>query len=299
MVCRNPITYVIRQGDTLFKIARDHHTTVPQIYALNPGIDAYNLQIGSALTLCPGVNSAAPPAETEPRIFPIPPIGTIRPPVTPVPPIGTIPPIVTPVPPIGTIPPITPVPPIGILPPVMPVPPIGTLPPCPGADLCCLMRLLWAQHVYWTRMLIISICERLRDQNDVARRLLKNPGDIAAVFAKYYPQSVAQNISDLLTEHLQIGANLITALRDQKTKEADGLNREWHANADKMADYFASINSKYDCEELRKMLYEHLALTAREVNMRLKQDYPADIEAFNQVEREAMKMADYFTAGLS
>jgi len=160
------------------------------------------------------------------------------------------------------------------------------------------MRETWAQHVYWTRMLIISIVERLNDQNDVTNRLLKNPGDIAKIFAKYYPADTAKAIEGLLTEHLQIGAALITAVRDRDTAQADQLNRRWYANADKMAEAFSNISPYYSYEELQKMLYTHLDLTTQEVVARVSGNYPADINAFDQVEQEAMSMADYFTSGM-
>ena len=42
-------------------------------------------------------------------------------------------------------------------------------------------RTLWEQHVAWTRMLIISIAEGLRDEKQVTDRLLRNADDMAAV----------------------------------------------------------------------------------------------------------------------
>ena len=160
------------------------------------------------------------------------------------------------------------------------------------------MRLLWEQHVYWTRMLLISIAERLKDQPYVTDRLLRNPYDIADIYADYYGEAVAKTIAQLLTEHLQIGAALITALRDKKTAEAKDLTNKWYANADKMADAFSSINPYYDRDELHKMLYTHLDLTTREVEMRLAENYKADIEAFDRVEQEAISMADYLSSGI-
>lgn len=173
--------------------------------------------------------------------------------------------------------------------------------PCPNPvsqiNLINNMRTVWSQHVYWTRMLIISIAERLQDENDVTARILQNPNDIANIFANYYPLKVAGKISKLLTEHLQIGAQLVTALRDKKTAEANILNHQWYANADEMADAFSTINPYYDREELRNMLYIHLDLTKQEAAMRLAKNYPADIAYFNKIEQEAMLMADYFTSG--
>lgn len=160
------------------------------------------------------------------------------------------------------------------------------------------MRLAWLQHIYWTRMVLISIAERLQDQEATTNRLLKNPKDIANIFELYYGSEIANKISDLLTEHLQIGAELITALRDGKSQEADDLNQKWYLNADQMADAFSSINPNYNREDVRKMLYEHLDLTKKEVSMRLAKDYNADIDAFDEVEQAVLNMADYFSDGI-
>jgi len=160
------------------------------------------------------------------------------------------------------------------------------------------MRFVWLQHIYWTRLLIISIVERLKDQDATAVRLLQNPNDMAAIFANYYPADVAQNIAKLFTEHLQIGGELITVLRDGKKAETTKLDKEWYINADKIAAYFASINPEYNYQELKIMMYSHLDLTKKEVAARLAGNYAADIEAFGKVEQEAIMMADYFSKGL-
>ncbi|HZJ98870.1 MAG TPA: LysM peptidoglycan-binding domain-containing protein [Tissierellaceae bacterium] len=43
--------YTIRQGDTLWQLARTYNTTVEAIMALNPGIDPNNLQIGQVICI--------------------------------------------------------------------------------------------------------------------------------------------------------------------------------------------------------------------------------------------------------
>jgi len=160
------------------------------------------------------------------------------------------------------------------------------------------VRLAWEQHVYWTRMLLVSIAEKLKDQNDVTNRLLQNPYDMAKIYAGYYTVEIAKKIAQLLTEHLQIGAALITALRDKKSAEADNLSRQWYINADKMVEMFSGINPYYKHEELRKMFYNHLQLTTQEIAMRLAGNFKADIQAFGKVEQEALSMADYFSSGI-
>ena len=232
MFCPYPVAYMVRKGDTLHRLARYYHTTVPSLLALNPNVDPYNLQIGSTLIICPGEGTDMPqPPDTRPTL---------------------------------------------------------------SQD----MRLAWAQHVYWTRLLLISIAERLNDLGATTARLMRNPRDIADIFARYYGAETADAIARLLTEHLQIGAELIQALRDGKTEDAARLKAQWYANADRMAEAFAAINPHWGREEMRDMLRTHLDLTTDEVAARLSGRYEDDVKAFDAVEREAMQMADVFAAGI-
>lgn len=51
--CR-PTFHVVQQGDTFYRLAQRYHTTVPDIIMRNPGINPYNLQIGTRLRICAG-----------------------------------------------------------------------------------------------------------------------------------------------------------------------------------------------------------------------------------------------------
>ena len=160
------------------------------------------------------------------------------------------------------------------------------------------MNLVWEQHIMWTRMLLISIAENLKDLEATQTRLLRNPKDIADVFRQYYGNNIASEIQRLLTEHLVIGKDLIVALKNKNQEQANTLNTKWYQNADRMAEAFSSINPFYLKEEIRKMLYEHLRLTTEEVNARLRADYVADINAYDMVQREILKMSQFFVNGI-
>ena len=69
-------------------------------------------------------------------------------------------------------------------------------------DLLKRMNLAWEQHIMWTRMLLISIAENLKDCSATEARLLQNPRDIANVFERFYGKNVANVIEKLITEHL-------------------------------------------------------------------------------------------------
>ena len=239
--CPQQIVYTIKQGDSLYTIAKYHKTTIESILDMNANINPYILQPGSKIRLCPGEEFTMEPE----------------------------------------------------------IPEMTHCIKCnEQLALSNDMRQAWLQHVYWTRMLIISIVERLADAPEVANRLLENPYDIASIFGRYYSKDVADLIQKLLTEHLQIGAAIITAARDENQEEVDRLNIMWYENADEMADAFSSINPYYNREMVQQMLYQHLSLLTEELNKRIMGYYNEDIDAFNEGEREAMAMADYFVTGI-
>lgn len=54
--------YTIKQGDTIYQLARTYNTTVEAILAANPGIDPMNLRIGQVICIPRGVT---PPPECD------------------------------------------------------------------------------------------------------------------------------------------------------------------------------------------------------------------------------------------
>lgn len=160
------------------------------------------------------------------------------------------------------------------------------------------MRKVWEQHVFWTRLLIISIIEHLNDEPTTTERLLRNAKDLADLYKPYYGDIVANTIEKLITDHLVIADKLVHAIISNNTTEANKLNVEWYNNADDIANALSSINPYYNKEELRKMLYTHLDLTKEEVTNRINHNYKNEIEVFDEIEKEALMMADYFTEGI-
>lgn len=160
------------------------------------------------------------------------------------------------------------------------------------------MRKAWEQHVYWTRMLMLSIFGRMRDQSAVTDRLMRNPMDIANLYGGFYSPDVVNQIAGLITEHLKIGGDLMTAVRDRNTAEVARLNNLWYANANQMAAAFASANPRYNTMELRNMLFRHLDLLKSQMAARMAANYQADIQAFDEGENHILDMADYLTSGL-
>jgi hypothetical protein len=153
-------------------------------------------------------------------------------------------------------------------------------------------RLLWEQHVYWTRMTIISLVFNLPDVSFVIARLLQNAVDNGNSIRPYYGDRIADMYSQLIREHLMIAAELVKAAIAGDTKKVADLEKSWYQNGDKIVEFLSTINPYIQREEMRKMFYEHLALTKTEAVSMIQKDYQKSIEIFDQIESQALGMAD-------
>jgi LysM repeat protein len=160
------------------------------------------------------------------------------------------------------------------------------------------LRLLWEQHVAWTRMVIISMASDLEDVDLVTRRLLRNPTDFEAVLRPLYGDAKSRRFADLLTEHLVIAAELVMAAKKGDSRAAADAERRWYDNANEIAAFLQSINPFWSRAEFMDMLHEHLALTKSEAVSRLNKDFSADIALYDEIEKQALMMADAMANGI-
>lgn len=154
------------------------------------------------------------------------------------------------------------------------------------------MRLIWEQHVTWTRMAIISLVFGLPDVEFVLARLLRNAIDNGNSLEPFYGEQIGEKYEELIREHLLIAAELVKAAIAGNQAAVASLDKKWHTNADEIANFLSSINPYIQKEEFRKMFYKHLALTKNEAVQMIQKDFEASIKVFDEIEEQAMEMAD-------
>lgn len=159
-------------------------------------------------------------------------------------------------------------------------------------------RLLWEQHVYWTRMVIMGIVFKLPDLKPTTDRLLRNAPDFARLFNRFYGPRVASEFNRLLTDHLVIAAELVKAAKAGNSRVAVDAEKRWYANADDIVCLLNHINPYWSIERMRTMWYEHLSLTKQEAVTMLAEDYAKSIDIFEKIEKEALMMADDLSNGI-
>lgn len=165
-------------------------------------------------------------------------------------------------------------------------------------DLRMDMRMLWEDHITWTRNYIISAVADLEDAGKVAERLLKNQDDIGDAIKPVYGDAAGKKLAALLRDHIMVATEVVKAAKAGNNEELTKANKKWYANADEIAVFLSGANPNWSKKALEDMLYKHLEYTTQEVVSRLKKDWPSDIEAYDKGHMHMLMFADALTDGI-
>ena len=285
MYCQNRISYRVQEGDSLYKLAKQFHTTVTELILLNSGVNPYNLQTGMRLTICPGEGyvdeNESKPSEGN----------TNKPTKTPVGGIVIIPGTTTQ--PGGTTRPGTTAQPGGTTRPGTTTQPGNNM----GVDLRQRMRMAWLNHITLVKFYLISFFENLSSQNAWKDAVYKNAEEILAIFAQYYPASAMQRFRKLFMEHLRLTDEVAAGLKADPAFSGAAMEN-WYINAEEIASFLSRQTPAYNETELRKMFYDHLDMERQQMEAYLDGDYETDIEIYLRSQQNMIELADFLTSGL-
>ena len=273
MYCQNRISYRVQEGDSLYKLAKQFHTTVTELILLNSGVNPYNLQTGMRLTICPGEGyvdeNESTPSEGNTNIPTKTPVGgiVIIPGTTTQPGTTTRP---------GTT-----------------TQPGNNM----GVDLRQRMRMAWLNHITLVKFYLISFFENLSSQNAWKDAVYKNAEEILAIFAQYYPDSAMQRFRKLFMEHLRLTDEVAAGLKADPAFSGAAMEN-WYINAEEIASFLSRQTPAYNETELRKMFYDHLDMERQQMEAYLDGDYVTDIEIYLRSQQNMIELADFLASGL-
>ena len=75
------------------------------------------------------------------------------------------------------------------------------------------MRMLWEDHIVWTRLAIISQTTGSPDTQATVARLLKNQGDIGNAVKPFYGKAAGNALTAELRRHILIAADVVAAAK--------------------------------------------------------------------------------------
>jgi hypothetical protein len=166
-------------------------------------------------------------------------------------------------------------------------------------DLVNYFRMLWEQHVAWTRMAVIGLVHQLPEAELILQRLLRNATDFANALAPFYGEEAAREFARLFSEHITIASELVQAAMAGDNNAVTEADRRWRENADQIAEFLASANPYWREDDWSAMLYEHLDLLSSNVENMIAQNYEESISGYDEVEMQALEMADMMAEGLA
>jgi hypothetical protein len=161
------------------------------------------------------------------------------------------------------------------------------------------MRKLWEEHIVYTRNYIISAVAGLQDADKVAERLLKNQDDIGGAIKPYYGDEAGNKLAALLRDHILIATEVVTAAKAGNHDALGASQEKWNANGKDIAAFLSGANPNWSKQDLESMLQKHLDLTTAEVVGRLKQDWAADIRAYDEGHEHMLMFADALSEGIA
>ena len=161
------------------------------------------------------------------------------------------------------------------------------------------MRVLWEDHIVWTRLAIISLTTGSPDTQATVARLLKNQADIGNAVKPFYGKAAGNALTAELRKHILIAADVIAAAKaGDQAKLADAQAR-WRSNANDIAALLASVNPHYwKLARMKAEMSKHLALTTQEAVARIQGRWAADVAAYDQVHHHILHMSDLLADGL-
>jgi hypothetical protein len=175
----------------------------------------------------------------------------------------------------------------------------GTATTASQAELRADMRVLWEDHVTWTRLAIISLTTGSPDTEATVGRLLKNQTDIGNAVKPFYGRAAGNALTAELRKHILIAADVIAAAKAGDAAKLADAQARWRENADGIASLLASVNPRFwKLGAIKSEMRKHLALTTQEVVARLQGRWAADVAAYDRVHTHILHMSDVLADGL-
>lgn len=159
-------------------------------------------------------------------------------------------------------------------------------------------RQLWMQLAIWSRSLIVSISANLGDVQMIYDRLMFLPETFSGVLDRYFEPRDIDSFRELLQEHISIEAELFDAEKNNNDQTVNRATVSLYDNANRMADYLASINPYWSAAEWRNLMTVYIQTLLADLVARMAGGYAKEIEIFDDLQTQAIALSDYMAQGM-
>jgi hypothetical protein len=166
------------------------------------------------------------------------------------------------------------------------------------ATLAARMRSLWDAQVTWTRLYVVSALGNLPDTANAKARMLRCPVDIGRAVEAYYGRATADSFARVLRRHLLTLTRFVGATKAGDGPGIDGARQELRTDAESTAAALGGINPAWSAPSFRELLDVYLQMTDREVTLRARGDYGADIANYDDLHELGWSLADRVSSAI-
>jgi hypothetical protein len=161
------------------------------------------------------------------------------------------------------------------------------------------MRVLWEDHIVWTRLAIISLTTGSPDTQATLARLLKNQADIGEAVKPFYGKAAGNALTAELRKHILIAADVVAAAKAGDQVKLGEAQARWQENANDIASLLSSVNPRFwRLGVLKAEMSRHLTLTTQEVVARLQGNWSGDVATYERIHHHILHMSDLLADGL-
>jgi hypothetical protein len=161
------------------------------------------------------------------------------------------------------------------------------------------MRDLWTDHMQWTWSTVDAFFHNPEGLEAQLDRLVANQADIGAAIVPFYGQEAGDQLTALLTTHIQQAVPVLTAAQESDQEALDQALADWYINAEEIADFLSAANPEnWPQSATRPMMEHHIDTTTAYAVDLLNGDYPAAVAAYDEASEHMVMLADALSAGL-
>jgi hypothetical protein len=161
------------------------------------------------------------------------------------------------------------------------------------------MRDLWTDHMHWTWATVDAFFHNQDGLQAQLDRLLVNQADIGAAIVPFYGEEAGDQLTALLTTHIEQAVPVLTAAQDGDQEALDQALADWYGNAEEIADFLSAANpDNWPKSATRPMMEAHIDTTTVYSVDLLGGDYVAAVADYDVALDHMIMMADTLSAGL-
>lgn len=162
------------------------------------------------------------------------------------------------------------------------------------------MHKLWSDHMHWTLATVDAFYHNSNALNANLTRLLQNQKDIGTAIVPYYGQAAGDQLTALLTEHINLAVPVLTAARNNDQAALSTAVTNWRKNAKDIADFLSAANPQnWSTSATEPALDHHIDHTIDYSVKILQNDYAGVNTTFEHALNHMLELANTLSEGIA